>query len=550
MDRSQIIVTQFYTNNIQYGKFSEEINLDYCNKHGYRYICETDTNKIRNGCDGRSFTWYKPKLIKEIFENYNPEYVVFLDADAIFVNRKIQIEDFIDPNYDIIFAQDIGGIGSHSAMNAGVFIIRNTPQSIEFLDKWWNLGDTLKGKDARDLSIMEENLEKSGYFREGLWHDQTCLTYLYEHDSIVHDSLKVISNASFNHYDYNKNGFIFHAFRHGDQPLRTIDIRRKELLPRIQDLPKINLIVYHIFAKNDYYKIVESQVNRLKLSGLYNWCDKMEVTFTGNEKNLLKIKPIFEGMDKVNIVITPDNHYEYYAIHTIWKYSQEYNGKVFYFHTKGVSNKYKNLETQEISDRKIQGIKWWKEVLEHFLIDKWSESVEKLNEFDQCGVTNINGWWWGNFWWSNLSWISNNEEPARGDRWYFEAWINRFRSPSLYEWYHFNFNPYYSKLPLDIYDVDKYKNSTITLVKASYGTLGIQTDEAQPITDNIMTDATEVIHKNFVMNNKKGFHVYVDNNIAGDPNHGYKKQLEITFMIDDNEYILVGDEGQSIKFLL
>lgn len=550
MEKSKIFVAQFYTENVLYGKFSEAINRSYCKKHGYTYVVETDTNKIRNGCEGRSYTWYKPKLINEILNESNPEYIIFLDADAIFVDHSQTIESFINEKYDIIFAEDIGGVGSHSAMNAGAFIIKNTPNVTEFLEKWWSLGDTLMGKDGRDLSVNEDNLDKVGYFREGLWHDQTCVTYLYEHDDTIKESLKVISNRSFNHYDYNKNGFIFHAFRHGDLPFRTLDIRYRELIPKEERLPEINLIVYHIFAKNDFKDVIQSQVDRLKSSGVYDWCDKMEVTFTGRESELKTIQPIFDGLEKVNITITSKNHYEYYAIHTIWEYSQKYDGKVFYLHTKGVSNKYKDLQSKEICERKVEGIKWWRETLEYFLIDKWRECVEKLNDNNQCGLTNVGGWWWGNFWWSNLSWVGCNSEPEKGDRWYFEAWLNKFREPKKYEWFHFTFNPYYSKLPYDIYNTEKYKSSNIEFIKAEYGTLGIQTDEGCGITERLMVDVSKPVLTNFENNNKRGFNIYSNNNLAGDPNHGFKKHLEITFKIDGEECILVIDEGIQTNFKL
>lgn len=550
MDKRKIIVCQFYTDNVLYGKFSENINRHYCNYNGYTYISETNTDKIKTKCEGRSYTWYKPLFIKEIFSKYNPEYVLFLDADAILVNKSIPIEDFIDDKYEIVFAEDIGGSGSHSAMNAGAFIIKNTPYSSLFLDKWWSFGDTLRGKDARSLIISEENKDKIGYFREGLWHDQTCLTYFYEHDKELQKKLKIISNCSFNHYDYNINGFLFHAFRYGNEKYRTLDIRYKELMNDDFIYPEIKLIVYHIFAVNDFKNIVENQINRLKSSKLYDWCDKLEITFTGSDTDYKEISPLFENMEKVSIFFTPKNHYEYYAIKTIWDYSQRYNGKVFYFHTKGVSNKFKDIKNKEISERKIKGIQWWKEILENFLIDKWEESQNKLDNYDQCGVTNNGGWWWGNFWWSNLSWIRCNSEPYMGDRWYFEAWINHYRKPKIHEHYHFTFNPYYSLLPYDIYDTEKYKKMDVSFIRAEYGTLGIQTDEAQPITGKKMCDVTEKIRFNFESNNKRGFHIYIDNNIGFDPNPGFKKYLEIEIEINNQSYILVGEEGQILKFII
>jgi hypothetical protein len=176
--------------------------------------------------------------------------------------------------------------------------------------------------------------------------------------------------------------------------------------------------------------------------------------------------------------------------------------------------------------------------------------IQKLDEYDQCGVTNVYGWWCGNFWWSNLSYIKSNAKPDKGDRWYFEAWLNRYRNPSIHEYYHFDFNSYYSSLPLDIHNKELYKDSKIEVISAYYGTLGEQQDEGKKIVERVVVDVTEEIKTNLVDHNNKGFCVRVDNNIAGDPHYGYEKVLEIYFTIDGEEYIITADENRNLKFEL
>jgi hypothetical protein len=44
----KIVVAQFYTSNVSYGKFSEEINKKYCDDNGYEYFVERDGEKIKN----------------------------------------------------------------------------------------------------------------------------------------------------------------------------------------------------------------------------------------------------------------------------------------------------------------------------------------------------------------------------------------------------------------------------------------------------------------------------------------------------------------------
>lgn len=215
-----IAVVQFYTSNINYGPYSEAINKKYCDEKGYTYFCEKDNLKIRTISGDRSLHWYKIKLVQEILGIGNFDYILFLDADAVFSDFNKNIEDFIDENYNIVFAEDIG---HHSSMNTGVFLVKNNEWTKNFLNIWWTSGEIYKGKDSENLPIMEENLEKIGYFKQALWHEQTCITLLYRDNEDVKNNIKVISNRSFNHREYNEGNFIFHAYAYGHSQSRTLD---------------------------------------------------------------------------------------------------------------------------------------------------------------------------------------------------------------------------------------------------------------------------------------------------------------------------------------
>jgi hypothetical protein len=544
----KIAVFQFYTSNVVYGPYSETINEKYCNEKGYTYICEKDNSKINTIAEDRSLHWGKVKLVQEVLNTNNFDYVLFLDADAIISDFNQRIEDFIDDRYDMIFAEDIG---HHSSMNTGVFLSKNSEWTKNFFNTWWESGATFKGKDTQDLSIMEENLEKVGYFKQALWHEQTCITLLYRNDDDIKNHIKVISNRSFNHREYNEGNFIFHAYAYGHEHYRTINIIYKEKFEStVNNKEKINLIVYHVYCVGNYLEIVTQQLNRLKTSGLYNWCDKLEITCINTSGNFNDVEELVKDLDKVNLNKFTANSYEYEGINKVWEYSQKYCGKLLYFHTKGVSNTYTTLENLQESPRKKKGISWWKETMEHFLIDNYQECLQKLDKYDQCGLTNNDKWWWGNFWWANLSFINLNSKPFGGDRWYFEAWLNHYRNPSVYEFYHFDFNAYYTSLPSDIYNKEKYKDSIIEVISAYYGTLGEQQDEGRRLVERKVIDVTDVIKKNLEANGNRGFNIRIDNNLGGDPYYGIEKMIEIFFTIDGDEYIIAANENRNLKFLL
>jgi len=197
----RIVACQFYSHNVLYGDYASEINKRYCDLNGYTYYVEKDTNKILNKIEGRSWTWYKPHLIKDVLEKYpDCDYVLFLDIDAVFSTDNRKIEEFIDDSFDIRMTQDHGP----SLVNAGVMLLKNSEWSKTFVNGWWDI------------------CEEFPRFKTGLWHDQTCIQLLYER--IDKTRFSIIDNYDFNAREYNENMFIFHAFSYGQLPYRTIDL--------------------------------------------------------------------------------------------------------------------------------------------------------------------------------------------------------------------------------------------------------------------------------------------------------------------------------------
>ena len=197
-----ISVCQFYTPNVSYGEFAERINEKYCQDNGYNYYVEKDSNKIMSKIPGRSFTWYKPHLIRETLERFpDSEYVLFLDIDAIFCNNSRRIEEFITDDFSILMTQDHGP----SLVNAGVMMVKNNEYTKKFLNEWWDI------------------CEEFPKYKEGLWHDQTCIGLWYERQT-DRSQFKIITNVDINAREYGDEKFVFHAFSYGLTPNRTIDV--------------------------------------------------------------------------------------------------------------------------------------------------------------------------------------------------------------------------------------------------------------------------------------------------------------------------------------
>lgn len=253
----KIVIAQFYSKNVSYGEFAEKINRNYCEKNNYEYYVETDTEKMLDKLQGRSWTWYKPHLIKDVFEKYpDCDYVFFLDIDAIFSSNDRRIEEFIVENNSITMTTDYGP----SLVNAGVMLLKHDDYSKEFLNKWWDI------------------CEEFPQYKTGLWHDQTCIGILW--DRIDTNKFRIIEPFDMNAREYDETKLVFHAFSYGSTPNRTIDsIFYKKFNINTKNLEMKNLNeLGHFYGTDKAY--LHNYYNRFyqeTLSPYKNKCDILEI---------------------------------------------------------------------------------------------------------------------------------------------------------------------------------------------------------------------------------------------------------------------------------
>ncbi len=534
----KIVLAQFFTDNLSYGKYSKEINELYCAEKGYIYHLESNSEKIRDGLEGRSPTWYKPKLLSEILEKYNPDYVLFLDADAVVMNNHHRIESFIQDSADVVVTEDYGP----SKLNAGVLLFKNTQWSKKFIQDWWNI------------------CEEYPQYKTGLWHDQTCFGLLMDRTENLQHHIRVIDNRILNSRYANGECFVFHAFSYGMHQNRTLDhvhMRKFDTAPRpAPEIPKDKdaiAIVYHVYCVNDWKSVVDRQLCRLQSSGLYDSAEILWVTAHGSSDKRLELDEIFKKYPKFKIEWHKNNVYEYPGIKKVYDLGRAHsNLKILYLHAKGVSNKYKKVDNPNvISEQKVKSISQWVECLEYFLIDNWRECLVKLGQYDNVGVTCNNGWYWGNFWWTQSKHIERKLPPIHSGRWYYEAWLNEGVDSSNYQFYHFEFNAYLSDIPRFLYDGSTdLKNQNIEIIDAKYGTLDLQIDEGwRADVEEKLADVTHILKKNLEDRGYKGFDIFVDNNsMGGDPNYGFKKFLIIRCKLNDAVIQFGVSESQHFRF--
>jgi hypothetical protein len=292
---------------------------------------------------------------------------------------------------------------------------------------------------------------------------------------------------------------------------------------------------------DDWEIRLSGQLKRMKSSSLYEESNEIHLVVTdinNNQKD--KIDSLLSEYQKIRLDYTTRNWYEGHALSKVDNIARTYDDcKILYFHTKGVSNKYKDLISNDYYNLKVEGIKCWKELMEYFLIDNWKDCIKKLDEYDTVGVNNVNNWWWGNFWWSNSKHIKNNKpfnEYFTGSRWGCESWLHEsnynIENIKYYQFYPFSYDPYYSILPKYFYDGTNISDIKIKVLDAKFGYFAEQRDEGRGLSENKdnVIDVTNKTIELLKLSDNKEFNfnpneLLIDNHQY----HGNDKSIRILF---------------------
>ena len=332
-------------------------------------------------------------------------------------------------------------------------------------------------------------------------------------------------------------------------------------------------VCFYCFAVNDWKERLTNQIRRMKNSGLYDAAKSIHLYISGEQPISDVIENPNEGpqkeeaekilldFPKIELNYTAYNYQEgFLALSKIHQLSQEDpNGKFLYFHTKGVFNKYKNFETKEIDESKIESLNSWVEMLEYFTIDRWQDCVDKLSEHELTGMISYHGWWWGNFWWAASSYISNCVDYGDGggrDRWCSEAWLHETNenrdNVKRFEFYPVLIDYGFCKIPKYFYNNSVNKDDVqINILKAEYGYFGVQRDEGRlPPVEAVLFDVTDKV-KEMMERDEIQPNALFDHDIAPHLNkcqHPVELKITFTTNIDpENIYYISSYANNSIR---
>lgn len=124
IDPKDILVLSCATDNLQYSYKTEINHKEYCNRHGYSY------EMVRDSFWGDVHpAWSKLKFTHERLPHY--KWVMWVDADAVFVNQNKKVEKFLIPRMGHV-SSTWHAFGRLQLTN-GISFWQNMPWTFDFL---------------------------------------------------------------------------------------------------------------------------------------------------------------------------------------------------------------------------------------------------------------------------------------------------------------------------------------------------------------------------------------------------------------------------------
>lgn len=123
--------------------FADSVGCDY------RFCTE-------NKCNDRAYQWNKIKWISENQNNY--DWVIWVDADVVFMHSRDSILNHINDRFDFISAiYNTGNAGD--CVNAGIMLLQSTNECKDLIDLTWNLSPDTKHRYPHEEKALMDGFQ-------------------------------------------------------------------------------------------------------------------------------------------------------------------------------------------------------------------------------------------------------------------------------------------------------------------------------------------------------------------------------------------------------
>jgi hypothetical protein len=240
----KICVVSLATKELDYMNDAILNKQHYCNLYNYTFVNYTERLSMRH-CP-----WDKIQCVIKTLNWF--DYVVWVDADAVFNNLSIKFEDIINEHKDkdlLICKDPCFNAGLHCMINTGVMIFKNTDKSKKLLNDVWN--------SSSDYCV--DTLNKHSY--DGYPHEQGKLAQMLNEDEYS-NCYFLYEQGKFNTHPNcsNQNTFIIHYMGS-----RQSETHINDFISNIKRINKNNNITIEITDCNMYKK----SKNKIALVTMY-----------------------------------------------------------------------------------------------------------------------------------------------------------------------------------------------------------------------------------------------------------------------------------------
>jgi len=124
---------------------------EYCNINNYKCVLE---DKVLDS--SRAPSWSKIKLLqREMQNNRDIDYIVWIDDDIIITNKNIKFEDLIKdyPFNNILISAEVYG-----PFNCGVLVCKNNEQTYNYLTRIWCMGNNKELNKYKQMPNWEQEV--------------------------------------------------------------------------------------------------------------------------------------------------------------------------------------------------------------------------------------------------------------------------------------------------------------------------------------------------------------------------------------------------------
>ncbi|KAF2294739.1 hypothetical protein GH714_015835 [Hevea brasiliensis] len=197
--------------------------VDYCRIHGYDIFY----NNVLLHPKMNSFWAKLPTVKAAMLAHPEAEWIWWVDSDAMFTDMeyKLPLRRYDYKNHNLVvhgWAKLIYEAKSWTALNAGVFLIRNCQWSMDFMDTWAKMGPM--GPEFQKWGQIQRSLFKDKLFPAS--DDQSALIYLLYKDKRLMDKIYLEGEYYFEGYwleivpTYDNITEMYTAIERGDGKLR------------------------------------------------------------------------------------------------------------------------------------------------------------------------------------------------------------------------------------------------------------------------------------------------------------------------------------------